>query len=186
MLPTDQERRQYPRFPCASPIRLSSTNLSEHSITGACLEVCRNGLRIEISEVLQEQTKVSLEALSLGLAGRGVVRYCLRQNEKYIVGVEFTGGLEWQPPEQNASPTALSAGMTARTAAIFQELLGGSSAQELQPAIDELTDQERDILLCTAACIQSAVADTCQARAQEIAALLAHNSQRLPESLTPA
>ena len=153
---------------------------------GACLEVCRNGLRIEISESIPEQTNVSLEALSLGLAGPGVVRYSLRQDEKFIIGVEFTGGLQWQAPERNASSTALSAGMTPRTAAIFQELLAGSSAQELQPSIDELTDQERDILLCTAACIQSAVADTCQARAQEIAALLAHNSQRIPESLTPA
>jgi len=75
--------------------------------------------------------------------------------------------------------------MTARTAAIFQELLGGGSARDLQPSVDALTDEEREILFCTAACIQSAVAETCRARADEIAGLLVSNSQRIPANLMP-
>lgn len=180
-----RERRQYPRFPCTAPIRVSLTSLFEDSIPGECLEVCRNGLRIQTLQAIPAQTEVALKALSLGLAGRGIVRYCNDQAGKFVVGVEFAAGLHWQPPEQPVTESPLSAGMTARTAAIFQELLGGSSARDLQPSIDALTDEEREILFCTASCIQSAVAETCRARAEEIAGLLTSNSQRLPANLMP-
>ena len=183
--PLDGDRRQYPRFPCASPIRVSLTNLFEHSIAGECLEVCCNGLRIRTLQAIPAPAEVSLKAIGLGLAGKGIVRYCNGQAGKYVVGVEFAAGLHWQPPQQPVTESPLSAGMTARTAAIFQELLGGSSACDLQPSIDTLSDEEREILFCTAACIQSAVAETCRARADEIAGLLTNNSQRLPVNLMP-
>ncbi|HEV2688845.1 MAG TPA: hypothetical protein VGV35_09830 [Bryobacteraceae bacterium] len=172
------------RFPYAASIRVSFSNLPEHSIKGRCLEVCRNGLRIETLQFIPAPAEVILKSPGLGLSGKGIVRYCRGQDGKYIVGLEFAAGLRWYPPEQ-AAETALSAGMTKRTAAIFQELMGGSSARELQPSIDRLSDDEQDILFCTAASIQSAVAETCRARAEEIAGLLTINSQRLPASLMP-
>jgi hypothetical protein len=181
--PADRERRQYPRFSCADPIRISLTNLSEHTITGECLEVCCNGLRIQTEQVIPAPIEVSLRALSLGLSGKGIVHYCHGEERKYIVGLEFTGGLIWKPPEPAAVESTLSAAMTPRAAAIFEDLLGGASARELQSAVEQLSDEERDILFCTAACIQSAVAETCRDRAAEITGLLNANSQRLPATL---
>lgn len=184
-LPVDHERRQYPRFPCSASIRLSLTRAFEPGVTGECLEVCRNGLRVETPEAIPVSTEVSLRALSLGLTGRGIIRYCHPNDGKFLVGLEFTGGLYWRPPEQVAAETTFSQGMTPRTAAIFEELLGGVSARELQPSVDALSEDERATLFCTAACIQSAVALTCRARADEIEGLLNLNNQRLPVQLLP-
>ena len=184
-LPVEHERRQYPRFPCSASIRISLSRTLEPGVTGACLEVCRNGLRIETPEAIPVSTEVSLRALSLGLSGKGIVRYCHSHEGKFLVGLEFTGGLYWRPPDQVAAETTFSQGMTPRTAAIFQELLGGVSARELQPSVEALTEDERATLFCTAACIQGAVAETCRARADEIEGLLNQNNQRLPVHLLP-
>lgn len=181
--PVDRDRRQYPRFTCAYPIRISLTNLTEHTITGECLEVCSNGLRIQTLQAIPAPIEVSLRAMSLGLAGKGIVRYCRGEKGKYVVGLEFVDGLTWTPPEQTAVESTLSAAMTPRTAAIFEDLLGGASARAIQPSVEQLSDKERDVLFWTAACIQSAVAETCRDRATEIAELLTANSRRLPATL---
>jgi len=183
--PAENERRQYPRFPCAAPIRISLTSTFEPSVLGECREVCHNGLRIETTQPILVSTQVALRSLSLGLTGRGIVRYCHSRDDKFLIGLEFSGGLHWHPPDQAAAENTFSQSMTPRTAAIFQELLGGASARELQPSVDTLSEDERDILFCTAACIQAAVAATCQARADEIEGLLAQNNQRLPVHLLP-
>lgn len=151
------------------------TNLFEQSIVGGCVEVCRNGLRIEVSDAIPEETEFALKSPSLGLSGRAVVRYCHRNGPKYLIGVEFVSGLEWRPPDRGAAETSLSAGMTERTADIFQALLGGALIEDLQARINDLTSDERDILLCTASCIQTAVAANCQERADEIERLLVTN-----------
>jgi hypothetical protein len=140
-------------------------------------------LRIQTVQAIPAPIEVSLRALSLGLTGKGIVRYCRGEEGKYIVGLEFTGGLLWNPPDQTTVESTLSAAMTPRTAVIFEDLLGGASAGELQPSVDQLSDGERDILFWTAACIQSAVAETCQDRAAEIAGLLTANSRQLPATL---
>lgn len=183
--PMDTERRQYPRFPCDAPIRVSVTDIFDNGITGECLEVCRNGLRIRTLQRIPAPAEVSLRALTLGLEGHAIVRYCHDDHGRYIVGLEFVAGLHWQAPDPMHSENELSRGMTPRTAAIFQDLLGGIPARDLQPAVDNLSDRERDILFCTAACIQSAVAETCRQRAAEIEGMLHANSQRLPANLTP-
>ena len=183
--PVENERRRYPRFPCSASIRISLSKAFEPGVSGECLEVCRNGLRLETAEAIPVSTEVSLRALSLGLTGRGIVRYCHLHDGKFQVGLEFTGGLYWRPPDQIVAESTFSQGMTPRTAAIFQELLGGVSARELQPSVEALTEDERETLFCTAACIQGAVAATCRARADEIEGLLNQNKQRLPVQLLP-
>jgi hypothetical protein len=142
-------------------------------------------LRIQTEQAIPAPAEIFLTAPSLGLEGKAIVRHCVAQEGKYLIGIEFAAGLEWHLPQQPGAESALLAGMTARTAAIFEELLGGSSARDLQPFIDALSDEERDILFCTAACIQSAVAETCRERAEQIAGLLTTNSRRLPANLVP-
>jgi len=181
--PVDRDRRQYPRFTCAYPVRISLTNFSEHTISGECLEICCNGLRIQTQQAIPAEIEVSLRAMSLGLAGKGLVKYCRGEMGKFVVGLEFLNGLTWSPPEPTTVESTLSAAMTPRTAAIFEDLLGGASAHTIQPLVDQLTDKERDVLFWTAACIQSAVAETCRDRATEIAELLTANSRRLPATM---
>ena len=69
--PAENERRQYPRFPCAAPIRISLTSTFEPSVLGECREVCHNGLRIETTQPILVSTQVALRSLSLGLKVEG-------------------------------------------------------------------------------------------------------------------
>jgi hypothetical protein len=48
-----------------------------------------------ISDPIPIQTKVCFKSDSLALNGSGTVRYCKKQKAKYLVGVDFAGGLKW-------------------------------------------------------------------------------------------
>lgn len=179
----EADRRKYPRFPCAAPARLRWSNTQ--IIDGDCLEVCNNGLRVASREAIPVSTTVSLTCDGLGLTGNVVVRYCQRDGSHFTLGLEFCPGLHWNAPDRRSSQESLSSGMTQLTAAIFDDLLSGTSAQELQPSVERLSEEERGTLLCTVACIQSTVAATCRERAAEIERMLAMNGQTLPPMLLP-
>jgi hypothetical protein len=55
------------------------------------------GMRIEVPEPLEKQAYVTLRSNALSLHGRASVRSCTRQGTKYLVGLEFSGGLKWKP-----------------------------------------------------------------------------------------
>lgn len=62
---------------------------------GVCMDISRTGVRLLISDPIPVQTTVSFKADSLALSGSGTVRHYKRQNGKYVVGLEFGGGLKW-------------------------------------------------------------------------------------------
>jgi hypothetical protein len=66
-------------------------------VSGRVVNVSESGLRVEVSEPLEKQTYVTLQAPGLGLHGSASVRTCARKGMKYIVGLEFSGGLRWIP-----------------------------------------------------------------------------------------
>ncbi len=66
-------------------------------VNGRSLDVSPSGMRAEVSQPIDKQTYVSLQCAALGLQGTASVRSCTRKGAKYIVGLEFSGGLQWKP-----------------------------------------------------------------------------------------
>ena len=65
------------------------------------LDVSEKGMRVEMPEALEKQNYVTLRSNSLSLHGTASVRSCVRKGTKYLVGLEFSGGLRWKPKPQN-------------------------------------------------------------------------------------
>jgi hypothetical protein len=58
---------------------------------------------------------------------------------------------------------------------IFNALLAGSTAEQLQPALAQLSAVEHQALVCTACVLRREIAETCQAPADEVNKLVAGN-----------
>lgn len=61
------------------------------------LNVSELGMRIEMPEPLERLAFVTFRSMPLSLHGSASVRSCTRQGTKYLVGLEFSGGLKWKP-----------------------------------------------------------------------------------------
>jgi hypothetical protein len=66
-------------------------------INGRIVDVSESGIRVELSDPMEKQTYVTLQAAGLGLHGSASVRTCARKGMKYLVGLEFSAGLKWKP-----------------------------------------------------------------------------------------
>jgi hypothetical protein len=62
---------------------------------GECIDISRSGVRMQISDPIPALTKICFKSDSLALNGSGTVRHCKKQRAKYIIGIEFAGGLQW-------------------------------------------------------------------------------------------
>jgi hypothetical protein len=60
--------------------------------------ICENGVGLRVNEPLPLRSFVSLHSESLRLSGTAAVRYCLRGNGCYSVGLEFSGGMKYKIP----------------------------------------------------------------------------------------
>ena len=61
------------------------------------LDISETGIRIEMPEALDKQIYVTLRSNALSLHGTASVRSCTRKGTKYLIGLEFSGGLRWRP-----------------------------------------------------------------------------------------
>ena len=61
------------------------------------LDVSEKGMRIEMPEALERQNYVTIRSNALSLHGTASVRSCTRKGTKYLIGLEFSGGLKWRP-----------------------------------------------------------------------------------------
>ena len=68
-------------------------------INGRTVDISESGIRIEVAEPIERHTYVALQSSALGLHGTASIRTCARKGMKYIVGLEFSGGLRWKPKE---------------------------------------------------------------------------------------
>jgi hypothetical protein len=75
-------------------------------ITGAmkmartrALNVSEGGIALELPEAAMPQSMVRFQSDKYKIRGAGAVRHCRRVGTKFIVGLEFTEGLRWSPPE---------------------------------------------------------------------------------------
>jgi len=63
--------------------------------------ICENGVSLRVNEPLPVRSYVSLHSESLQLSGTAAVRYCLRANGCYSVGLEFSGGMKYKIPSDS-------------------------------------------------------------------------------------
>jgi hypothetical protein len=91
--------RRHARSTRSAPIQLVWKNRQglDGFLNGRIIDVSESGIRVEVSDPLEKQTYVTLQAASLGLHGSASVRTCTRKGMKYLVGLEFSAGLKWKP-----------------------------------------------------------------------------------------
>ena len=63
--------------------------------------ISERGISIELPEAARLMSLVRFASDRFKFSGAGSVRYCRRAGAKYIVGLEFTEGLRWKPPEDD-------------------------------------------------------------------------------------
>ena len=90
-------RRRAERVSRSAPIRLSWTQGYDKYGMGQCLNISRTGLAMLISEPLPVRGHVCFRSETLGLCGTASVRYCQSHKAKYLIGLDFAGGLQWDP-----------------------------------------------------------------------------------------
>lgn len=76
------------------------------------IDISEFGMSIQLPEPVEIRSVVNLRAEKHRLVGSASVRYCRRIASKYIVGLEFTGGLRWNPPIQPEAPPPAPSGHT--------------------------------------------------------------------------
>jgi hypothetical protein len=98
-MPRKGEIRRHERVPQSAPVQVSWQDRfgNEKFANAEILDVSEAGMRVKVSESLMAQTFVSLRSDSLALHGRAFAKSSVRQGAKYLVGLEFVGGLNWKP-----------------------------------------------------------------------------------------
>jgi hypothetical protein len=93
------ELRRHTRSVKSAPLQLIWKDRQglDRFITGSIIDISESGVRVELREPLEKQTYVTLQAAGLGLHGSASVKSCARKGMKYVVGLEFSGGLKWKP-----------------------------------------------------------------------------------------
>ncbi len=57
---------------------------------GNCLNISTDGLSVRIDQPIAVRTYVTVRSEKLKLAGTATVKYCIRRNAWYQIGLEFT------------------------------------------------------------------------------------------------
>jgi PilZ domain len=101
LMSRDGELRRHTRAERSSPVQIIWKDRAgvDKYISGRSLDVSPSGMRVEISEAIEKQTYVTLQCVALALHGTASVRTCTRKGTKYVVGLEFSGGLQWKPKD---------------------------------------------------------------------------------------
>ena len=63
------------------------------------LNISEGGMAIELPEAATPTSLIRFESSRYKIQGSGAVRHCIRVGPKFIVGLEFTQGVHWRPPE---------------------------------------------------------------------------------------
>jgi hypothetical protein len=97
-MPENPGVRRHERIPTTATVLVTwqDTAGNDKFASVRAFEVSEAGLRLILPEPLRLQSWVSLQAPKLGLHGRASVRHCRRQGAKYIIGLQFVGGLHWK------------------------------------------------------------------------------------------
>jgi hypothetical protein len=58
--------------------------------TGRCLDLSPEGMRVELRDALETGGQVLAESDEFGRMGHAMVRYCRRENMRYMAGLRFS------------------------------------------------------------------------------------------------
>ncbi len=91
--------RRHSRTPRTDPVQLSwrDRNGNAQVSRGRLVDISEAGMRVEVPEPLEKLTYLTVRADGLGIHGTASVRSCTRKGLKYVVGLEFSGGLQYKP-----------------------------------------------------------------------------------------
>jgi hypothetical protein len=95
---TRHDLRRHDRRPCEHNVAVMWRDLrgEDKFIHAKALDICQQGLRLQMPEALPKQAYLAINAAKLGLRGHATVRHCTRTGgAKFTIGVEFTAGLSW-------------------------------------------------------------------------------------------
>ncbi|HUA83187.1 MAG TPA: HDOD domain-containing protein [Bryobacteraceae bacterium] len=95
-----KDARSRARHPLRGRIRLllRTGDGQEGVINASLVNISANGLQIQVENAVPVGTSVHCNEASLGIAGRGSVRYCHPSKGKYLVGLDFANGTGWRDP----------------------------------------------------------------------------------------
>lgn len=71
-------------------------------------DISASGMRLSLPEPVAIRSLVQLQCLPLKIHGTASVRHCEPKPGRYLVGLEFLGGLKWKPPAPPAAEAAES------------------------------------------------------------------------------
>lgn len=97
--------RRHVRVPLESLVQLSWPDEGGvvNSVTAKCLDISNSGMRVEIKVPIQNRSYVSFRLKGIDFDGTATVRSCVRKNLRYELGLEFLGGLRWEPRVEAAA-----------------------------------------------------------------------------------
>jgi hypothetical protein len=92
--------RRQARIDVSVPVDVMWTDRYGHErfATASSIDICESGIRIQVPEALPERSYVRLRADRIALAGSASVRTCIKKGTKFLVGLEFSGGMKWKRP----------------------------------------------------------------------------------------
>ena len=95
----DGELRRHTRAEKSSAVQIVWQDRSgeDRFVSGRSLNVSASGMRVEVSSPIEKQTYITLQCTGLALHGRASVRTCTRKGTKYVIGLEFAAGLQYNP-----------------------------------------------------------------------------------------
>lgn len=99
-----KEKRRHRRFAVtATQLRASWLSVKgERKMANAkVLNVSESGMGLELPEPPMMNTLVRIQSERHKFIGAGVARHFYRIPNGYVVGIEFTDGLKWYPPEDD-------------------------------------------------------------------------------------
>ena len=100
-MPIDtSEMRRQDRVEVVVPVDVMWTDRQGHErfATALSIDICESGIRVQVPEALPERSYVRLRADRIALAGSASVRTCVKKGTKFLVGLEFSGGMRWKRP----------------------------------------------------------------------------------------
>lgn len=93
--------RRHSRFALPGKIKLHWRTAEGHSfhLPAKCVDISRSGLSLEIERAIPVGTMVQLESPDFRIAGVAYIRHCAPKAIRFVVGIEFAGGLQWNEPK---------------------------------------------------------------------------------------
>ena len=106
---TKNNVRRHFRFDYLGPVRLFWDDPQGRTkyLQVLCLDISENGLRVDASEQLPTNTRVSLRAELIELSGTAIVRHSKPQGDRFVLGLELSSALMEQALKLIQSPAVL-------------------------------------------------------------------------------